>query len=91
MKRRAKLNLNPQQGPVKRQADFVEHSGDDTDDRKRTSKVGAESQAAQAGVKRQPRVSTATEWLAANPWLKTALVVAAAGLTIYLLKRRFLR
>jgi hypothetical protein len=91
MNRRAKLNLNPGQATHKKQpADFSARTNADSSDRQTGFEQQADDPAWQVAGARQDKVAQGSmAWSNPTQLLKVALVVAAAGLSIYLLKRRF--
>lgn len=89
--RRPKLNLTPDQEVLKRQPAGFEQSetkGDET--MQETNQTQSKPHVAGAtATESQIELPDAPGWMDGKKLLKVALVVAAAGLSIYFLKRRF--
>jgi hypothetical protein len=91
MNRRAKLNLGPDQAKsAKQQTRFAEEAVDDTPDGQAAAEGRADQAAWDATGAQEGRGGLgALSSPNTQRILKTVVVVAVAGLTLYLLKRRF--
>lgn len=91
MNRRAKLNLSPEQEVRKKQpAGFEKKPTRGEETVQETHQAQSKPYTAQATASEpQVELPEAPAWMDAKKLLKVALVVAAAGFSIYFLKRRF--
>ncbi len=91
VKRRPKLNLTAEQEVKKKQPAGFEKSETRRDETvKQTNQTQSNPHVAQAtATEPQIDLPEASGWMDGKKLLKVALIAAAAGLSIYFLKRRF--
>lgn len=90
MNRRPKLNLTPgQEVPKKRPAGFDKSKPTGEETMQDTQQTQKPHVAGATATEPQIELPEAAGWMDGKKLLKVALVVAAAGLSFYFLKRRF--
>ncbi|MEN8178015.1 MAG: hypothetical protein ABFS39_05285 [Pseudomonadota bacterium] len=89
MNRRSKLNLTPdQEVPKKQPVGFEKNEAKGDETMQETQQTQKPHVAGATATEPQIELPDAAGWMDGKKLLKVALVVAAAGLSIYFLKRR---